>query len=104
MFLGFYILPQNGVNRRLIASAVFAKKGQHIGVDPQSDLLLKSRPKNGVLKEIRALLRDVREIDIFIPHRINSLPVRPGALFRTGPLLHDGYWSDPSLRPTRISL
>jgi hypothetical protein len=68
---------------------MLAKEREHVGIKAQGDLLLRSWPDDGIRKKVRSLFRNVREVDILIPHRINSLPVCPGAPFRILPALHD---------------
>src|SRR5271165_1069390 len=83
------ILPQDRIDGGLIALALFAKKRQHIGIDAQGYLLLRPRPHYGMRKKIRSLLWNVGIVDVFISKRVNSLPVRPGALFRILSARHD---------------
>src|SRR5258706_8891799 len=73
-FSGFHILAQDGVHRSLVAPAVLAKECQHVGINPQGDLLLRAGPEYCVLEEVRAELRRVGKVDVLIPHRVNSLP------------------------------
>src|ERR1700674_391835 len=88
-FSRFHILAQNGVDHGLIASALLAEKRQNIRINPQGYLFLRSRPDYRMGKEIRPLLWNVGKIDIFIPERVNPLPVRSGSPFRILSALHD---------------
>jgi hypothetical protein len=73
----------------LISPALLAKKRQHVGIDPQRNLLLRSRPDYRARKEVRAEFGHIRKIYVFIPKCINPLPVCPGSLFRIASALHN---------------
>src|SRR6266851_205443 len=53
-FSGFHVLAQDGVDRGLVAPAVLAEKREHVGINAQGNLLLRPRPENCVLEEVRA--------------------------------------------------
>src|SRR5258708_1161189 len=74
-FSGFHVLAQDGVDRGLIASPVLAEKREHVGINAQGNLLLRSRPEYCVLEEVSAELGGGGKVDVLIPHRVNSLPV-----------------------------
>src|ERR1700733_4192184 len=99
-FLSFHILAQHGIHRGLITTAMLAEECQHVGINAEGDLLLRPRPDDRILEEIRAQLTYVRKVDVFVSHRINSRPIRPGWLFRILSVLHDVPFSS---RPRKIS-
>ena len=82
-FVGFNVLAQYRVNRRLITAAVFSEECQNVGVETNGDLFLGPRPTDGLSEELGTQFRDVGIIDVFVLHRINPRPVSPGSLFRT---------------------
>jgi hypothetical protein len=75
-------LRQDSVHRGLVTAAMLAEKCQHIRINAQANLLLGPRPDDRVFEEIRALLRNVGKIDIFISPPINSRPIHFGLPFR----------------------
>src|SRR5260221_11600041 len=77
----FHVLAQDGVHRALISTAMLAKERQHIGIDAQCDLLLRSRPEDGVCKKVRLNLWNIGIIDVLVPHGVNALPIRSGLPF-----------------------
>ena len=57
-----HVVPKHGVDGGLISLAMPTEKTKYIGVKPQSDLLLLTRPTNGVVKKLGTEFRALREI------------------------------------------
>lgn len=89
LFSCFHILPQNSVDCGLIAAAVLAEKRQHIRINPQGYLLLRSRPYYGSCEEIRSEFRHFRKINVRTAKCVHPLPICPRSLFRIA-RFHDG--------------
>src|SRR5438270_1864253 len=66
VLLCFHILPQYCINCRLVASPLFAKELQHVGIETQRDLLFRARPDNGIRKEVGTEFCDIGKIDVFV--------------------------------------
>src|SRR5205823_2097862 len=81
LFLRFHIFAQDSVDRGLIAAAMLAEERQHVGINAQGNLLLRSRPDYRSGEEIRTLLWNIGKVNVFVSKRINSLPVRLGLPF-----------------------
>src|SRR5579863_2118212 len=85
----FHILPQNGVHCGLITSPMFAKEGQHIGVEAQRNLFLRPWPDDRFGEKIGPLFWNIGKVNIFVSESVNSLPVCLGSPFRIASALHD---------------
>jgi hypothetical protein len=63
VLLGMHVVSKHSVDSGLISLAMPAKKTKYIGVQTQGNLLLLSRPTNGVLEKIGTEFRAFREIN-----------------------------------------
>jgi hypothetical protein len=84
----FHVFAEDGIDGGLIATAVLAEKCEDVRIDAQGDLLLGPGPDDRPGEKIGVKLWDVGIIDVFVTHRINALPIRPGLPFRILSVLH----------------
>jgi hypothetical protein len=78
-----HVFPQHGIDRGLVTPAAFLEKQEDVGIEPQSDFPLSTGPQYCMFEKCSALFRDITEVDIFVPHGLDALPVTPGLPFRT---------------------
>jgi len=82
-FASFDVFAQHGIDGRLVAAAALAEERQDIGIKSQGNLLLGAGPPDCLLKELLVQFGIVRNVDFLIFHRLDALPISPGALSRS---------------------
>lgn len=83
MLMGLDITAQNLVDSRLIPFSLSFEEVQNFRVEPHGDLLLVGRPRYSLLEESGVEFRRAGQVDFFILHGLDPLPISFRFVFHT---------------------